>query len=122
MRQYRSINPTEPYYSNANTLFGPAPQGQMFGLQGIMDVKPLKLVDVLRAKDVNLWGVKGIGATSEEAVVGAMVGLTAGAIVAGLFLSYAAGRWIAAPIIEYSTGHKLPLNVKKGIGIATMLA
>ena len=119
MHQYRSINPTEPYYPNTNTVFGPAPQGQMFGLQGIMDVKPLKLVDVLRSKDVKLWG---LGAPSEGAVVGATVGLTAGAIVVGLFLSYGVGRWVAAPIIEYSTGHKLPLNVKKGIGIATMLA
>lgn len=118
MHQYRPVNPTEPYYPNTNTLFGPAPQGQMFGLQGIMDVKPLKLIDVLRSEDVKLWG---LGAPSEAAVVGAVTGLTAGIIIAGLFLSFAAGRWVAAPLIEYSTGHKLPIKVKRGIGLATMM-
>lgn len=106
-----------PYYPHQHT-FGPAPQGDLFGASAkptsLKDIRPVKMMDVLKSKDVVLWGL-GNRHTID------IPPLTAGTIIAGLAINYALGRYVAAPIISNLTGEKLSKSVRNAIGVTAMI-
>tara|TARA_B100001778_G_C18429566_1_gene557177 strand:+ start:175 stop:513 length:339 start_codon:yes stop_codon:yes gene_type:complete len=110
----------DPYYKHQHT-FGPSPEGDLFGIGNmptpLKDIRPVKLIDVLRSKDVKLWG---IGHTPVD-MVKAKPALTAGTIIAGLAINYALGRYVAAPVISRMTGERLSKGVRNAIGITAMV-
>ena len=110
----------DPYYAHQHT-FGPSPEGDLFGIgnapTSLKDIRPVKMIDVLRSKDVKLWG---IGHTPVD-MVKANPPLTAGTIIAGLAINYALGRYVAAPIISRMTGENLSKSVRNAIGVTAMM-
>ncbi|MBK38246.1 MAG: hypothetical protein CMB45_05385 [Euryarchaeota archaeon] len=128
-----------PYYPHQHT-FGPSPEGDLFGIgnkpSSLKDLRPIKMIDVLRSKDVKLWGI-GNSMTSPFKLPNIPPGvqtnitrpaaakveeqLTIGLIIGGLAINYALGRYIAAPLIANMTGEKLSKRVRNGIGIMAMM-